>query len=120
MSKDGLVFENLAQLLGNLRDAGRDVEAAAQRGLVTAGVHILGVSNERVPYEEGDLARSGGVSAEGLVVAVSYDTDYAVKQHEDMSLSHDDGRQAKFLESAMNSERQTALKLIADPIRREL
>jgi hypothetical protein len=36
-----------------------------------------------------------------------------VQQHEDMALNHDDGRNAKFLENAMNSERERVLQIIA-------
>lgn len=92
-----------------------------RRGMLLGGEHVLGVSNERVPHEEGDLERSGAVSqdSEGRT-AISYDTPYAVKQHEDTSLNHDPGRQAKFLESALASERETVLNIVAQAIRKEL
>lgn len=96
------------------------VQAALMRGLVTAGEHILNVSNSQVPLEEGDLARSGVVSSSSpadLTVAVSYDTPYAVRQHEDLSLRHDPGRNAKFLSNACSSEAKTAGHLIARAVK---
>lgn len=94
---------------------------AKAKGLLIAGEHVLAVSNDRVPHETGDLMRSGGVSQDETGrTAISYDTDYAVRQHEDVSLKHDAGRQAKFLESALISERQTAITIVANAIKKEL
>ena len=90
---------------------------SVDRGLLLAGEHILGVSNDHVPHEEGTLERSGKVTVDGDKAALSYDTPYAVPQHEDMTLKHDSGRTAKYLENAMNSERKTALKIIAQAIK---
>jgi hypothetical protein len=91
----------------------------ALEGLFIAAEHILGVSNEQVPFEEGDLAASGGVSQDESTTqtAISYNTDYAVRQHEDMTMKHDSGRNAKFLENAVNSERATASRIIANTIK---
>lgn len=75
--------------------------------LTAAGYHVLGVSNEQVPHETGDLMRSGGVATEGDTVAIYYDTPYAVVQHEDLNYRHDEGRNAKFLENAIIAEQQT-------------
>lgn len=96
------------------------IRDAAARGLGMALEHILTVSNQRVPIEEGVLERSGAVSQDGLVGAVSYDTPYAVVQHEDLTLNHDAGRQAKYLESALTGERDTVAKIIAEQIRQAM
>ena len=96
------------------------VEAALMRGLLTAGEHILNKSNSQVPHEEGDLSRSGVVSSSStseMTVAISYDTPYAVRQHEDLSLSHDPGRNAKYLSNSCSSEANTAGKLIARAVK---
>lgn len=94
---------------------------AARLGLQIAAEHVLGVSRDRVPIEEGTLERSGAVvmgQGDDLVAYVTYDTPYAVVQHEDMTLQHDAGRQAKFLESALTGEKQAVRKIIADTIRK--
>jgi len=52
---------------------------------------------------------------------VSYNTPYAVYQHEDLTLHHEKGRKAKYLEDVINDPRvksQTE-QLIADEIRRQ-
>ena len=93
---------------------------AAARGLGLAAEHLLQVSREGVPLEEGTLERSGvaSVDADELTAAVSYDTAYAVRQHEDMTARHDQGRTAKYLEGPANEERDTMLDIIAAQVRR--
>lgn len=71
---------------------------------------ILGGSGTVVDLHGGTIARSSGgpnfvttrvdtARPTGLIeLAVSYDTPYAVVQHEDTSLNHDPGRRAKWLE----------------------
>ncbi|WP_282795183.1 hypothetical protein [Streptomyces sp. CC224B] len=92
----------------------------ASEGLSRALEHALGVSNSRVPLDEGTLERSGRVDVDGLNGAISYDTVYAVRQHEELTWRHLPGRQAKYLESAMNDSREAMLRLMAVPLRRWL
>lgn len=109
---------NMGQVGANLLAAKRRVDDAGRKGLYAAGEHVLGVSNRQAPIEEGDLIRSGGVSQDDAgQTAISYDTPYAVRQHEDMSLKHDAGRNAKFLEKALASEAPKITELIAAALR---
>lgn len=98
------------------------LDGSAMRGVAIAAEHLLGVANEKVPIEEATLLRSGTVSTDPgkLTAAISYDTPYAARQHEDMSLRHDSGRTAKWLENAMNAERATAAEIIAATIRGDI
>jgi len=88
---------------------------ATMDGLELAAEHLLQVSSELVPHEEGDLERSGEVSRDDArgATAVSFDRSYAVRQHEDQTLRHDEGRKAKYLELPMHEERDVMLALIA-------
>ncbi|MER8233471.1 hypothetical protein [Streptomyces sp. NPDC094049] len=89
----------------------------ASQGLGRGAEHVLGVSNSRVPLEDGTLERSGRADVNELVATLSYDTPYAVRQHEELTWRHLPGRQAKYLESAMNDSRETVLRLMAVPLR---
>jgi hypothetical protein len=102
---------------GRLHGALRAVTAA---GLEAAAEHLAQVSSRRAPHQEGTLERSAEPSSDGerMVAAVSFDTPYAVRQHEDMALRHDEGRTSKYLEIPMSEERDTMLALIADAARR--
>jgi len=95
------------------------IAKAALRGLEDGGEHILKLARDRVPLEEGTLERSGQVTSDGQAkVAVSFDTPYAVRQHEDMSLQHAHGRKAKYLESALAEGQQDVGRLVAVTVRR--
>lgn len=96
--------------------------AGANRGLLLGSEHVLKVAREHVPIEEATLERSGRASQDpaNLRAAVSFDTPYAVIQHERLDLAHDNGRTAKYLENALNSEARTVGAMIATAVRREL
>src|SRR5262249_2493836 len=69
------------------------------KGLGLAAEHLLTESRKVVPLEEGTLERSGVASVDEveLQAAVSYDTVYAVRQHEELDWKHAPGRTAKYL-----------------------
>lgn len=94
--------------------------AGAAVGLGWAAEHVLGVSTDRVPLEEGTLQRSGVATQTGLTAAISYDTVYAARQHQELTWRHDAGRTARYLqESLLDSEREV-LDLIAAGARKAL
>lgn len=96
------------------------LRAAAVEGIGLATEHWLGQARQEVPLEEGTLERSGVTSIDGdkLTGAVSFDTKYAVRQHEDPDLRHDEGRKWKYLEDPGNREAPTMVALMAVPLRR--
>lgn len=102
--------------------ASAKARAGAARGLQQAAEHLLGESRKIVPLEEATLERSGVASVDDsrLTGAVSYDTPYAVYQHERLDLKHDPGRSAKYLETPLAAERDVMLELVAAQIRRAL
>lgn len=100
---------------------GRRGRRLASEGLRRALEHTLGVANTQVPLEEGTLERSGRVDVDGLEGSISYDTPYAVIQHERLDFHHPiPGRKAKYLEDPMHSEREIMLQLMAVGLRRWL
>lgn len=78
----------------------------AARALTDVAEHLLEEANRTAPIEEGTLIGSGAVHVDerALVAAVSYDTPYAVRQHEDTRLQHDPGRRAKWLEHTFREQ----------------
>ena len=88
-------------------------------GLEDAAEFLLGESNAQVPIEDLALQQSGEVSTdpERHKAAVSYDTAYAVRQHE-LQYRHDPGRRRKFLEIPWLSKRQEMCDIIGAAIRR--
>ncbi|MFF5228448.1 hypothetical protein [Dactylosporangium sp. NPDC000521] len=98
------------------------VREAAADGVTIAAEHLLGEARPLVPIEEATLERSGAVvvDRDALAAAVVFDTEYAVRQHEDMTYRHDQGRQAKYLEEPRERERDTMLELFAARVRRAM
>lgn len=103
-----------------------EMEAAARaalaEGLSLAAERVRAVAVPRTPLEYGDLRSSLTVvpaTERDLASAVVSDLPYAVKQHEDLSLRHDDG-QAKYLESAALDSARDVEQIVAGAVRRKL
>lgn len=98
------------------------IHSGLLRGLTLAGELTLQATRQRVPIAEGTLERSGAVSVDeqSLTAAVSYDTPYAVRVHEDMTARHSPGRSAKYVESVLPEVAAEVQALIAAQVRREL
>ncbi|MEU8989970.1 hypothetical protein AB0C98_26665 [Streptomyces sp. NPDC048558] len=111
-----------ARLRFNGAAALRGTHAGAVRGLRIAGEHVLAESRKVVPIEEATLERSGvaTVDESQLTAAVSYDTPYAIRQHEELGYRHDAGRTAKYLERPLTQEAGTVAEIIAAQLRRSL
>lgn len=92
------------------------------RGLLLGAHHLLGESRKLVPHEEGVLENSGQVSTDEAshTAAVSFDTPYAVRQHEELDYKHDDGRQPKYLEQPMHTESAVIAKLAQGAVKKEM
>lgn len=94
----------------------------AVRGLELSTQLLLGEAVKIVPLDEGTLQHSGKatvneVDLEGIV---SFDTPYAVRQHEDLTLHHANGRQAKYLETPWRDNAPRFAQIIAEQIKRAL
>lgn len=100
----------------------RGGKARAARGLQLALEHVLAESNRIIPLEEGTLMRSGETSIDegNLTGTVSYNSPYAVRQHEELTWRHAPGRQAKYLETAVNTSRQDCARIMQQELRRWL
>ncbi|QJT04353.1 hypothetical protein G9272_32060 [Streptomyces asoensis] len=98
----------------------RQLRQGAARGLLLSAEHVLGKSQEVVPLDESPLMHSGVASVEEstLTGMVSYDTPYAVIQHENLAYRHAPGRTAKYLENSLNGARAEVLAIIAAQLRR--
>lgn len=94
----------------------------AERGLRIAGELVLQRARAVTPNDEGTLERSGVVSFDkpSMTVGVSFDTPYAVRQHEDGSLRHQDGRTDKYLERPWRASAAECAQILATQIRKAL
>ena len=95
-----------------------------ERTVSDATEFLLEQSNRTAPIEENVLIGSGTptveVSGDRYRGVVSYDTPYAVRQHEDTRLNHDPGRRAKWLERTAQEEATRLAGFLADGARKAL
>lgn len=100
------------------------LSAGGADGLRLASEFLLSEANKHVPHEDGDLEQSGTASVESQSGkrrgAVSYDTPYAVRQHEDMTLRHDGKGESKWLETTFAREREKVGEIVAAAIRKRV
>ena len=82
----------------------RETNAAVKKGIFKACDHLAAESKKQVPLDQGTLKMSCKVSQtdDGKTGCVSYDTPYAVIQHEVLWYNHQRGRKAKYLEDPIN------------------
>ena len=75
-----------------------------KKGTWSALDHLAAVSKEQVPLDQGPLKNSCyvDVADDGSSGTVSYDTPYAIIQHENTQFQHQRGRKAKYLEDPAN------------------
>lgn len=127
MADGSFSFDGLDGITAGIARAKAAKQKGGMRGLLLGARLVLDTSNRTVPHEQGDLERDGGISADegNMIAAVAYGRsgqtrDYALRQHEDMSLHHDSGRSAKYLENALNSTRDQVAQVIAQQIKGEI
>jgi hypothetical protein len=93
-----------------------EMRAKAEVGLELAGHELVGRAAAIAPLEEGALSQSGRVERAGLMVGVGFGTGpsaaYATKQHEDLTLRHINGRQAKYLEQPLSEFGPDLIKIV--------
>lgn len=99
-------------------------QQCTKKGTWSALDHLAAVSKEQVPLDQGPLKNSCyvDVADDGSSGTVSYDTPYAIVQHENTRFQHQRGRKAKYLEDpAYDSGVQHEMReLIASAYREEM
>lgn len=100
----------------------RLIQAGAARGLTLGAMFLRGMALPLTPLDRGPLRESAAVweaYAGSLIAAVSFDTPYAVRQHEELSYHHDVG-QAKFLEQPAREQAAEIYRIAAAEVARSL
>lgn len=96
----------------------RGVTSESERALFEAGSHVLEEAGKTIPYQEGTLLASGEVQADSKEAVISYDTPYAVAQHEDVTFRHAKGRRAKWLELTIRERIDAINRILSDGVGR--
>lgn len=112
------------------RAAKRLATEVGMKALHDGAEAILTESLKEVPHATGTLARSAAVTDASRedAVYISYNTPYAVRQHEDLGLRHPDprnplstpGRKAKYLEDPFDRLKGKVMELVKRRIKKAL
>lgn len=109
----------------NGAEAKAKAKAGAARGLQLWAEHVLEESARVVPVAPsmGGTLRDSGVASNdvgALRAAVSYDTVYACRQHEELGYQHSAGKTAKYLETPLNASQKAGPAIVAREIKKAL
>lgn len=117
----------MRRLLRQLSDPAVMAKVAGE-ALHRAGEAIIAEAKRRVPVDTGVLRDSGYVlqpqmTPDGVVVEIGFGgpgAEYAIIVHEDLTMRHPSGGQAKYLESAIRDRASQTGRILADGVRRAL
>jgi hypothetical protein len=106
------------------KEVGSAAGIAAQKALNQEALELLSEAKEIVPIDEGVLRSTGRVEEARKPGTISVEVKfgggpasaYAIRQHEDMDLSHAPGKQSKYLEMPGNLRKQGMDKRISQAI----
>lgn len=90
---------------------------AAGRGLGDALGIVAESSQDKVPVQTGELKRSQFTDRDGLRGVVGYTDSKAAAAHENLTVNLRNGKEPKFLESAVNENRARIEAAVTDAIR---
>ena len=98
------------------------VKACGQKAIKESLEYIAEISKEQVPVDTGALRDSCEVTLDDsrLAGVVSYNTDYAVDQHENLTYGHHNGGNAKFLENPVNDSVSTGQQITTNAFREKM
>lgn len=117
MAKSKVTFKS------NLDVVVRKTNEAAKAALMDVVADLQNRSQQLAPLDTGDLRGSASHEVrdirEGYAGFVGYSVPYSIVQHEDLSLSHDEG-QAKFLEEPALANQEKYVQHIRDALRQEM
>ncbi len=96
--------------------------SAALEGLKDCGYAVLADSSNLVPHDTGELEGAGDlvVNEQKLEVQIVYDKPHAIRQHEDTTLRHPNGRSAKYVEKPLKDRGMELDQYVADKVRAAL
>lgn len=108
--------------LEELDEIEEQIMAAFAQGGNEAMEDLKSLSQDEAPYDQGDLSRSATVSQEITDKqwrgAVTYDTEYAARQHEERDWKHQDGKKAGYLGDPMRANAQRYHEHIGEAIKK--
>lgn len=112
----------MADLKWRGEEAERIIRKAAFEAIRDGAEAILTEAIDETPIDTGTLRRSGTVTEapREAAVYVSFNTPYARRQHEDLTLKHPRGGKAKYLEDPFKRNAEKVKRLAAQRVKAAL
>lgn len=105
-------INGLDKVLGNMKKYEKDFAGKVKKAVMDCGQDLKRLSQEQVPVDTHNLQRSAQVEFVGEnTVEVSYNTPYAINQHENLFYRHTQGK-AKYLEDPLTANKEKYVKHI--------
>lgn len=105
----------------NIPSIKRQIKQKAKESMEKVVNDLTRRSKQLAPLDTGDLRGAGEGDVEiirnNVIGTVTFDKEYAMKQHEDMTFKHPRGGQAKYLEQPLNQNRRRYKQFIADKVK---
>ena len=103
MANSGFQLQGVQQSITAINNCIRNADRETKRQLLDIGNDLLSKAVQLAPIDKGDLRGSGKCEqASDGSVSVTFNTPYALRQHEEMGYNHPNGGQAKYLEQPYN------------------
>ena len=96
-----------------------DIKEVLSTALYCGGEIVRQEAVQRAPKDRGTLRLSAKTTVDGNKAAVSFNTKYAARQHEEVGYHHSEG-EAKYLENAVTAKRQDFLNHVTEQVRKAL
>ena len=96
-----------------------DIKQALSHALYGGGEIVRREAAQRAPKDKGTLRLSAKTTVDGNKSAVSFNTKYAARQHEEVGYHHAEG-EAKYLENAVTAKRNEFLEHVAAEVKKAL
>jgi hypothetical protein len=96
-----------------------DIKEVLSTALYGGGEIVRAEAVQRAPKDRGTLRLSAKTTVDGNKAAVSFNTKYAARQHEEVGYHHSEG-EAKYLENAVTAKRQDFLNHVTEQVRKAL
>ena len=119
-----VTISGMNEILSALRDTESNLNQAVKQSITEVCADLLGESQPLVPVDTAALVGSGNFEVEqvGDTVqgSVGYNTPYALKVHEDRTMNHPNGGQAKYLTDPFEQRKDKYTEKIQQDAQRAL
>lgn len=115
---------SMEEIRANIARVKNKIMNELEKDMQTIVLDLQAEAQKKAPVDTGDLRGSASSkvtkSDDGVLGNVGFNTPYALKQHENLNLSHPRGGEAKYLENPMKERSGKYKDYVGETVRRVL